>query len=58
MQARELSHMLRAWEAMRAGKDQQIAQLVELSKRFEEESHQKVEARMNTRLHNGGFAPY
>lgn len=27
-EARELSHMLRAWEAMRAGKDQQIAQLV------------------------------
>ena len=26
-EARELSHMLRAWEAMRAGKDQQIAQV-------------------------------
>ena len=58
MQARELSHMLRAWEAMRAGKDQQIAQLVELSKRFEEESHQKVQPRMNTRLQNGGFTLY
>eukprot|EP00240_Pyramimonas_obovata_P006627 CAMPEP_0118952484 /NCGR_PEP_ID=MMETSP1169-20130426/54927_1 /TAXON_ID=36882 /ORGANISM="Pyramimonas obovata, Strain CCMP722" /LENGTH=162 /DNA_ID=CAMNT_0006899749 /DNA_START=26 /DNA_END=514 /DNA_ORIENTATION=- len=41
-EARELSHMLRAWEAMRAGKDQQIAQLVELSKRFEQDSAEKA----------------
>jgi hypothetical protein len=40
--------MLRAWEAMRAGKDQQIAQLVELSKRFEQDSAEKVTRRYVT----------
>jgi predicted nucleic acid-binding Zn-ribbon protein len=55
-EARELSHMLRAWEAMRAGKDQQIAQLVELSRRFEEESHQKTRHMQALRQRASTFA--
>jgi hypothetical protein len=39
---RELNHMLKAWEAMRLGKDAQIAALMERSKRHEEDAAEKA----------------
>lgn len=35
MEIRELNHMLRAWEAMRAGKDAQMSALIERCRRLE-----------------------
>jgi hypothetical protein len=39
---RELNHMLKAWEAMRLGKDAQIAALMERAKRHEEDAAEKT----------------
>lgn len=39
---RELNHMLKAWEAMRLGKDAQIAALMERCKRHEEDAAEKA----------------
>jgi len=41
-EVRELNHMLKAWEAMRLGKDAQIASLMERCKRHEEEAAEKA----------------
>lgn len=41
-EVRELNHMLKAWEAMRLGKDAQIAALMERCKRNEEEAAEKA----------------
>ena len=48
--------MLKAWEAMRHSKDQQIAQLVERCRKFEEEAADKARAidAMRSRLGRGG----
>ena len=43
-EVRELNQMLKAWEAMRHSKDQQIAQLVARCKKFEEEAAEKNRA--------------
>ena len=43
-EVRELNQMLKAWEAMRHSKDQQIAQLVERCKKFEQDSAEKARA--------------
>ena len=39
---RELNQMLKAWEAMRLGKDAQIASLMEKVKRHEEDGAEKA----------------
>jgi len=55
-EVRELNQMLKAWEAMRHSKDQQIAQLVERCRKFEEEAADKARAidAMRSRLGRGG----
>ena len=57
-EVRELNQMLKAWEAMRHSKDQQIAQLVERCRKFEEEAADKARAidAMRSRLGRGGAA--
>ena len=54
-EVRELNQMLKAWEAMRHSKDQQIAQLVERCRKFEEEAADKARAidAMRSRLGRG-----
>lgn len=39
---RELNQLLKAWEAMRLGKDAQIASLIERGKRNEEDAAEKA----------------
>ena len=39
---RELNQLLKAWEAMRLGKDAQIASLIERGKRMEEDVAEKT----------------
>ena len=41
IEIKELNHLLRAWEAMRMGKDAQIASLIERGKRSEEDIAEK-----------------
>ena len=55
-EVRELNQMLKAWEAMRHSKDQQIAQLVERCRKFEEEAADKARAidAMRSRLGRDG----